>query len=144
MKLYLPDVNVLLYAQREESPQHEIAKAWLKSNQDGVDRLVLLDHTLFGFLRIITHRRIFPNPTPLEIAIDCVRDLLAAPAVQHVSLPPSHVSIFERLCVESKISGEDVPDAYLAAAAMALEAELVSADKGFARFSGLRWSNPFE
>jgi hypothetical protein len=39
-------------------------------------------------------------------------------------------------------TADRVPDAYLAALALDLDAELVTADRGFARFQGLRWRYP--
>jgi uncharacterized protein len=37
-----------------------------------------------------------------------------------------------------------VPDAYLAAIAIDRDAELITADRGFARFPDLRWRHPFD
>jgi predicted nucleic acid-binding protein len=45
-------------------------------------------------------------------------------------------------CREGAASGDLVPDAYLAAVATVLGAELVTADRDFARFPGLRWRHP--
>ena len=47
------------------------------------------------------------------------------------------------LCTDDPgIRGNLVPDAYLAAAALAHDARLATRDRGFARFPGLRWFDP--
>ena len=40
-----------------------------------------------------------------------------------------------------KLCGNDIPDAWIAAAVIADEATLISDDQGFARFSNLRWNS---
>jgi len=42
------------------------------------------------------------------------------------------------------VKGNLLPDAYLAAMAIERGATWYSADRGFARFSGLRWRHPLE
>lgn len=43
---------------------------------------------------------------------------------------------------EAAISGNLVPDAYLAAVALAHGCRVATADRGFARFPGLDWFDP--
>ena len=57
---------------------------------------------------------------------------------------PRHWDIFERLCRAADATGNLVPDAYLAALAVEHGAELISADRDFARFAGVRWRHPFD
>ena len=49
---------------------------------------------------------------------------------------------FLRLCVEVNAKGDLVADAYLAAIAIELDAPLVTTNRDFARFPGLRWRHP--
>jgi predicted nucleic acid-binding protein len=64
--MILCDVNVLLYAMREDSPHHAAALAWLQSTLGGEDAFGW--HPLLGasVVRIATNRRIFAEPSPLE------------------------------------------------------------------------------
>jgi predicted nucleic acid-binding protein len=48
------------------------------------------------------------------------------------------------LCVDLKLRGNDVNDAHLAALALENNATLVTADRGFGRFSSLRVFDPLE
>ena len=57
-------------------------------------------------------------------------------------LPGGGVRALIAQCRAGAASGDLVSDAYLAAVATALGAELVSADRDFARFPGLRWRRP--
>ena len=51
--------------------------------------------------------------------------------------------ILSQVCRSAGATADRVPDAYLASIALDLDAELVTADRGFARFAGLRWRHPF-
>lgn len=53
-----------------------------------------------------------------------------------------HAAILEQLLASPGVHGNLVPDAHLAALAIEHGLTLFSADGDFARFSGLRWSNP--
>ncbi len=142
MAMLLPDVNILVYAQREEMPQHPPAKEWLTRALDGDEPVGVFEMTLASFVRIVTNRRIFKTPTPISDALAFAEALRASPAAQLVLPQASHWKIFERLCRETPIQGDDVPDAYLAALAIELDAELITTDRGFSRFSNLKWRNP--
>jgi predicted nucleic acid-binding protein len=53
-----------------------------------------------------------------------------------------HWDVFERLLIQTGVSGSDVSDVYLAAFAVQNDATFVTFDRGFARFPGLRWMEP--
>ena len=68
--------------------------------------------------------------------------LLDAPAATAPGLSERLVGILADVCRRSGAKAEHVSDAYLAAIAIDLDAELVTADRGFARYAGLRWRHP--
>jgi uncharacterized protein len=82
------------------------------------------------------------TPAPIESALAFAEVLRSQPNALTVSAGSRHWGIFERLCRDTGAAGNRVPDAYLAALAIEHGAELVTADRGFARFSGLRWRHP--
>ncbi len=141
--MLLPDVNVLVYAHREDLAAHPVARAWLESALNGDEPLGVFNPTLASFLRIVTNRRIFKTPTPLSLALDFVETLRAAPMARPIDTSASHWEIFVRLCHEINAAGDDIPDAYLAALAIENDCEFVSTDTGFARFSRLKFRRPF-
>jgi toxin-antitoxin system PIN domain toxin len=138
------DVNVLVFAHRLEAPNHDRYRAWLDEARSGEEPLGLAEPVLAGFLRVVTHPRIFREPTPLDIALDFVEGLLRSPTATRVVPGERHWSLFTELCRRVAATGNLVPDAYLAALAVELGATWVTADRGFARFPGLRWRHPLD
>lgn len=138
------DVNVLLYAHREDLPQHGEYRALLDEWANADEPLGVADLVFSGFLRVITNRRVFSDPFPIEQALQSVDDLLEAPAVMKLCAGERHWSIFRRLVAEAGATGNDVADAYLAAYAVENNAVWLSADRGFARFSLLRYKHPLD
>lgn len=97
---------------------------------------------LSGFLRIVTHPRAMRRPASTETALAFADTLREQPNTVTLSPGPRHWGIFARLCREARATGNLVPDAYLAALAIEHGAELITTDRGFARFPGLRWRPP--
>jgi len=140
--MLLPDVNVLVYAQREDLPAHPSARAWLESALNGDEPVGLFNPTLASFLRVVTNRRIFKIATTLPMAFTFIDTVRASPAARPLDAGANHWEIFVRLCRERDIVGDDIPDAYLAALAIENDCEFISTDVGFARFPGLKWRRP--
>lgn len=138
------DVNVLVYAHRPESPEHDAYRAWLEDARQGTEQLGLSDLVASGFLRIVTHPRIFREPTPLDVAIQFIGAVRASPSTISVIPGERHWQIFLDLCRRVGANGNRVPDTFLAALAIEQGATWVTADRGFARFPGLRWVHPLE
>ncbi|MGH3326729.1 MAG: type II toxin-antitoxin system VapC family toxin [Streptomycetales bacterium] len=138
------DVNVLVYAHREESPSHRDYLAWLNEARVGPEPLGVADLVLSGFLRVVTHPRVFREPTPLSAAVTFVSALRTSPAVVPLAPGVRHWSLFVDLCRRGRATGNLVPDAFLAALAVEHGATLCTADRGFGRFPHLRWEDPLE
>lgn len=140
--MILPDVNVLVYSHREDVPTHERYREWLTRTLAGPQVFGLSDLVLSGFLRVVTHPRIFVNPTPLEVALAFTQMLREQPNALIVRPGLRHWGIFEALCRDAGARGNLIPDAYLAALAIETGSEFMTADRDFARFPGLRWRHP--
>lgn len=97
---------------------------------------------LSGALRILTHPRVFIEPTPLRDALEFVQALRERPNCVEVAPGPRHWEIFTELCRTTKAVGNAIPDAYLAALAIESGSEWITTDTGFARYEGLDWSHP--
>ncbi len=95
-----------------------------------------------GFLRVVTHPRVFNEPDSVEDALGFVEGLRKLPHVVAIRPGDRHWSIFARLCRVTHAAGNAVPDAYLAAMAIESGSELATADRDFARFPDLRWRDP--
>ncbi len=67
--MILPDVNVLVYAPRRDSVRYSDYRNWLERLLDSDRAFGLCDLVLSGFLRVVTHPRVFGDPTPLPLAM---------------------------------------------------------------------------
>lgn len=138
------DVNVLVSAHRPESPDHAGFRAWLDEARTADEPLGLGDLVLSGFLRVVTHPRVFKTPTPLDVAVEFVAALRSTPNVVRMLPGDRHFNIFLRLCRDIGARGNDVPDLYLAALAIETGSTLWSADRSFARVPDLHWRHPLD
>jgi toxin-antitoxin system PIN domain toxin len=136
------DVNVLVYAHRPESPRHDGYRSWLEGARRGVEPLGIPGMVQSGFVRVVTHPRVFKEPTPLDTALEFVEAVRGSPATVPIAPGERHWGIFTDLCRQLDARGNRVPDAFLAAMAIEQGATFVSADRGFAGFPGLRWIDP--
>ncbi len=138
------DVNVLVYAHREDVDEHEAYRTWLDLARRGPEPLAIASIVASGFLRIVTHPRVFAVPTPVDAALEFLDVLHRSPAVEPLTPGARHWSIFVELCRRIGARGNQVPDAYLASIAIEQGATWVSADRGFAGYPGLRWAHPID
>jgi toxin-antitoxin system PIN domain toxin len=136
------DVNVLVYAHREDLAEHHDYRTLLEELANDEEPLGLPDAVLSGFVRVVTNRRIFREPSASAEAWSAIDALLAAPAAMRLRPGERHWATFHSLCTDVDARGNDVADAYLAAYAVENNAHWLSADRGFARFHRVRWSHP--
>lgn len=138
------DVNVLIDAYRADAPRHERVRAWLERSMQGSETLLLPGVVASGFLRIVTNRRVFAEPDSFEDALGFLDALYAATGLRPVEPGPGHWSVFSNLCRRARVAANLVPDAWLAAIALENRATLITADRGFGRYPGLRWRDPLD
>jgi toxin-antitoxin system PIN domain toxin len=140
--LFLPDVNVLVYAHRKDSAHHAACRRWLEATLGGEARYAVSELVLSGFIRVVTHRKIFNEPSTLQDALTLAEQIRDQPNASLIEPGERHWTIFRRLCREAKAKGNLVPDAYLAALAIESGCEWITTDRDFSRFPGLKWSSP--
>lgn len=135
----MPDVNILVYAHREESPEHTRYAEWLIEFASGLEPFALSELVLHGFVRVVTNPRIFDPPSTPAQAFEFIEALLAMPTCTLIRPGPRHWGIFQKLC-GAKVRGKLVADAAHAALAIESGCEWVTADTDFGRFAPpLRW-----
>jgi toxin-antitoxin system PIN domain toxin len=140
----LPDVNVLVYAHREDAPNHTAYREWLESTINSDQAYGVADLVLSGFLRVVTHPRVFARPSTLEQALAFVSEIRNQPNCVLVAPGPRHWAIFNELCRVANVKGNLVPDAYLAALAIESGSEWITTDRDFSRFPQLSWRHPLD
>ena len=139
-----PDVNVLLYAFREESERHGEFRAWLEAVLNGRERVALFEPVLAAVMRIATHPGIYRTPSPRAVVEDFVDACLAAPGAFAVRPESRHWELFRELCQRADCRGNLVQDAYLAALALEHNCTYITTDRDYSRFPRLRWQHPLD
>lgn len=134
----LLDNNVLISAFRPDLEHHAVAKGRLQHALNSGSAIRLFPSVEAGFLRVVTHPKVFNPPSTMAEASGVLRFLSEAPGVE---IAPWTAACRERwltLCTELLLSGNDCNDAMLAAVALEKGLRLVTFDKGFQRFPDLK------
>lgn len=133
-----PDVNVLVAASRADHPHHQPALRWLRqamaqaAAQVGKAELGLLGTVVASFLRLVTDPRVFAVPTPAADAAAFVDALLGASGVRMLSVKDEWPRL-RTLCLAQQLSGNDLPDAWIAASVLQTRETLATFDRDFVR-----------
>jgi hypothetical protein len=142
--MILPDVNVLVYAHREDAPNHAAYRAWLEGVVNGDQAYGMADLVLSGFLRVVTHPRVFNPPSTLPSALAFIHDVRNQPHCVRIAPGTRHWSMFEDLCQSANVRGNLVPDAFLAALAIESGSTWITTDRDYSRFPQLNWRHPLD
>jgi toxin-antitoxin system PIN domain toxin len=138
------DANLLIYAVDEGSPHHQRAKGWLDGELSGGETVAFTWPVLLAVLRLTTNPRVFDHPLSAAEAFDVVEAWLGRPTVTVIGPGERHAALLRELVQLSGTAGNLTSDAHLAAITIEHGAQLCSADRDFARWSGLRWTNPLD
>ena len=142
--MILADVNVLVYAHRADAPRHAAYLAWLEAVVNGDQAYGVSDLVLSGFLRIVTHPRVFAPPSDLASAMAFATELRRHTHAVSINPGPRHWDIFAGLCQAVRPKGNLIPDAYFAALAIESGSEWITTDRDYSRFPGLIWRHPLD
>jgi uncharacterized protein len=137
------DTNILLYAHKRQNPFHEAARR-------AINELVVRDAPwaipwpcVHEFYATASNPRIFPEKNAASGAMEQIDIWFEAPNLQVIGETGEHWSTLSRLLLESKTLGGAVHDARIAAICIENGVkELWTADRDFAKFKGLKSSNP--
>ncbi len=143
--MIVPDANLLLYAYDSNSPFHERAKSWWQGCLSGREAIGLSHPTLFAFLRISTHPKIYTHPMTLAEAAEHVRSWLTRQVSQVLEAPADHTEqVVGLLEAAGGTAGNLVTDAQIAAFAQSYRAVVHTADRDFLRFPDVRCHFPLD
>jgi uncharacterized protein len=135
---------VLVYAHRRDADRHAEYRGWLEQVMNADQPYGVADLVLSGFMRIVTHPKVFKQPTPLPQAAAFCAALRTRPNASLLSPGQRHWQIFTELCTEVGARGNLIPDAYLAAIAIETDSDWITTDHDYRRFSGLRVRHPLD
>lgn len=140
--MVIVDANVLLYAVDRAAAHHERSRAWLDGALGGTEAVGLAWVALLAFVRISTSAAILPTPMAVDDSVGQVQTWLGAPAAVAAHPTARHAGVLGGLLREAGTAGNLTTDAHLAALAIEHNAEIVSYDRDFARFTGIRHRLP--
>ncbi len=133
------DLNVLLYAVDGSSVRHEEAKSFLERTlNDRKEQVGLPWAVHLGFLRLVTSPKVFPRPLSVDDACAWLDHLRRHPAVAALNPGTAHAGILRHLLLAAGTGGNLTTDAHIAALALEHDAVVVTGDRDFQRFPGLR------
>lgn len=136
------DVNVLVNAYIAQTPAQLLCKAWLEATLQNSSMTVWLPTaTKLGFVRLLGSGVVTQQPEPFGL-LHAFLDTLAQFGAKE-ALPGANHATFWRIATGViGTKGNDITDSHMAATAFELNATLVTCDKGFARFTGLKVFDP--
>ncbi|TVR02479.1 MAG: PIN domain-containing protein [Spirochaetaceae bacterium] len=137
MKLF--DVNVLVQAFRSDAPDHATFRKVLEQEVNAPAPFALSRVVVSGFLRVVTHRKVFVPPTPIEPALAFCADLIGRPTFRWIEPGDRHWMVFRDLCTQLKADGNLIPDLWFAALAIESGCTWVSGDRDYGLVPGLDW-----
>jgi toxin-antitoxin system PIN domain toxin len=140
----LLDANLLLWAHHRGFAQHERAREWLAAALTDIPIVGVPWPSVLAFLRISTHPRALERPLDIDTAWGVTRGWLSRPNVTTPAPTDRHADLLGQLLTSGRAAGNHTTDAHLAALAIEWGLVLVSADRDFARYPGLRWHDPSE
>ncbi|HSW28101.1 MAG TPA: TA system VapC family ribonuclease toxin [Longimicrobiales bacterium] len=133
------DTNVLVYAHRSGTREHGQSLAWLRHLAEGAAPWGLPVFVLAEFLRVVTHPRLWPEPSTLEEASSALEGLLASPGVRVLSPGPRYGAILLDAVRQARATGNLAFDAQIAAVCREHGISgLLTRDRDFARFPWIR------
>lgn len=138
------DANLLLYAYDAAMAEHPRARAWVEQVFSGTELIGLPWQTISAFLRIHTDPRLPGNRPSMTEAVAIVEEWLELLHVRLLSPGERHWTAFRGALLQGKVRGSMTTDAQLAALTIEYGGVLYTTDRDFARFPGLRWTNPIE
>lgn len=129
------DTNVLVYAHREELPQHRQARARLIALAEGPARWAIPVFCLGEFLRVVTHPRLFHPPFEIEEACQALDRVLGSPSVVVLTPGERFWPLLSRATNDASAVGNLVFDALIVALCReAGVSALLTEDRDFDRF----------
>lgn len=140
--MLIADANVLLYAVNRSDERNGACRRWLEGALAGSETVGLPWQVLLAFVRLTTRVGLFPQPLAVADAVGTVQAWLAQPPAVVPAPTSRHLDILAGLLAGTGTGGNLVSDAHLAALAVEHDAMIVTYDRDFGRFAGVRWMEP--
>lgn len=142
--MFVVDTNLLLHAVNPMVPEHERARRLLEGWRGESRPWFLTWGIIYEFLRVSTHRAVFPHPLALSAAWDFVAAVLAAGSCSVLVETERHGEVVAELAAAyPRLAGNPVHDLHTVALMKEHGVEEIrTADTDFHQFQFLRVVNP--
>ncbi|MBX3744928.1 MAG: PIN domain-containing protein [Verrucomicrobiae bacterium] len=138
------DTNLLLYAANGDCPEHASARAFLETVFNDPAVWYLTEGICYEFLRVATHRRVFPSPLSAANALGFLDALMSLPGMSMLRPGPDHWRALRDL-----VGSVHAPEGnlFFDIRTVVLMREngvrrIYTADTDFLQFSGIEVMNP--
>ena len=112
----LVDTNILLYAINKDSDRHGQCHLFIEQVSGGVDSWCLTWSIIYEFLRVSTHKAVFPNPLSADGAIDIVKSFLSSSTLELLLETEKHQQYLDKAYRSAgPIRGNTFHDCHIAA-----------------------------
>lgn len=141
---FLIDTNIFLHAVNGGSPDHAKARAFLDGHLRARTAWATTWPILYEFLRVSTHRRVFPKPLKAKQAVAFVEQIAALEDVSILHAGSRHAAALTSVIADlSHPAGNLFHDIHTAALMHEHGVpEIVTADTDFLQFRGIKVWNP--
>lgn len=139
------DTNVLVYAHRRETEEHETALGVLRELSESSGPWAIPWPCVYEFFSVVTNPRIWKDAasTPAE-GWSQLEAWFEAPTLRMLAEPEGFASVLQVFLRRSRVRGPMVHDARVAALCVAHGVEtLLTRDRDFSLFPELSIKNPF-
>jgi len=135
----LIDSNILIYSLNSASQKHQAAQTFLQLQK----QLIFAQQNVFETLRILTHSK-FPNPFPVDKAIDAVAEITDKATILTPTLETQDLAT--ALTHKYQITGTEIFDAYLVATALSNNVKKIATDNvaHLGKYTEIKVVNPFD
>ena len=129
------DTNILVYAHREELPQHSAAMTRLTELAEADAPWGVPIFCIGEFVRVVTHPKLFHPPYTANEACEALDRLLESPSLRLLFPGQAFLSLFEDAVHEANAIGNLVFDAQIVAVCRESGvSSFLTEDRDFARF----------
>ena len=132
------DTNILVYAHREEMPQHAAAEQRLRALATGAAAWGIPVFCLGEFVRVVTHPRVFQPASTIDQALGALTALLASESLHVLNPGDRYPELLAEAVRGGRATGNLAFDAQIAAVCREHGAtRILTLDRDFTRFTGL-------
>ncbi|MEI6034370.1 MAG: TA system VapC family ribonuclease toxin [Verrucomicrobiae bacterium] len=137
------DTNVLVHAHQREASLHGRANEVLRRLAESPTPWAICWHCLVEFYGVVTHPKIWKQPTTPHAAINQIAAWRESPSLRLICDSHGTLDTLSALAVAGEVRGALIHDARIAASCLTAGiTELWTVDRDFSRFPALKIRNP--